>query len=72
MFKQIQDVDGLNFVYLNRPKDHFFGNKGKLFSERFDSIAGAIQAYEYLVQIQLGILSRKQGLEIFVMLVVLQ
>lgn len=50
MFKQIQDVKGINFVYLNRPRDHFFEIREKLFSERFDSIAGAVQAYtEYLI-----------------------
>ena len=62
MFKQIQDVDGLNFVYLNRPKDHFFEIREKLFSERFDSIAGAIQAYtEYLVSNWVGNLIKETG-----------
>ena len=50
MFKGIQDVDGLKFKYVNKPKDHFFDIRKKLYSERFDSIAGGLQAYtEYLV-----------------------
>ena len=50
IFKDIQDVDGLHFNFINRPKDFFFDIREKLFSERFDSIAGGLQAYtEYLI-----------------------
>ena len=49
-FKTIQDVEDLHFQYINRPKDHFFAIREMLFGERFDTIAGALQAYtEYLV-----------------------
>lgn len=51
IFKEVQDVDGLQFRYLNRPKDHFFAFRELLYSERFDSIAGGLQAYtEYLIE----------------------
>ena len=50
-FKAIQDVEGLHFKYIERPKDHFFAIREKLLSQRFDSIAGGLQAYtEYLIQ----------------------
>lgn len=49
-FMKIQDVIGLDFHYLEKPKDLFFSIREKLYSERFDSVAGALQAYtEYLV-----------------------
>lgn len=49
-FKKLQDVDGLNFKYLNKPKDHYFQIRDMLIGERFDTIAGALQAYtEYLI-----------------------
>ena len=49
-FKTLQDVDGLNFKYLNKPKDHYFQIREMLIGERFDTIAGALQAYtEYLI-----------------------
>lgn len=49
-FMKIQNVIELEFRYLEKPKDLFFSIREKLYSERFDSIAGALQAYtEYLV-----------------------
>lgn len=64
MYKKIQDVKGLDFIYLERPKDHFFEIREKLFSERFDSIAGATQAYtEYLVSTWVKNLVKKTGIQ---------
>ena len=64
MFKQIQDVEGINFAYLKRPKDHFFEIRKRLFSERFDSIAGAVQAYtEYLVSSWIRNLIKETGVK---------
>ena len=44
-FKSLQNVEGLHFKYNHRPKDHFFEIRDALFSKRFDSIAGGLQAY---------------------------
>ena len=50
-FKEIQDVEDLNFVYKNKPKDLYFSIKNLLDGERFDTISGALQAYtEYLIK----------------------
>lgn len=48
--KKIQDVEGLHFIYKNKPKDHYFFIRELLIGQRFDTIAGALQAYtEYLI-----------------------
>ena len=44
-FNSLQHVEGLNFKYKHRPKDHFFEIREALLSKRFDSIAGGLQAY---------------------------
>ena len=49
-FKTFQDVDGIHFVYKDKPKDMYFAIRELLEGERFDSICGAVQRYtEYLV-----------------------
>jgi len=52
ILKETMVVDGLGFSYKKRPTDLFFYFKKRLDGYRFDSIAGAIQAYveEILVQ----------------------
>ena len=50
VFKTFQDVEGLHFVYKNKPADMYFSIRSLLEGERFDSICGAVQRYtEYLV-----------------------
>ena len=49
-FKNIQDIDGVNFKYINKPDDLYFSIKKLVDGERFDTICGALQAYtEYLI-----------------------
>ena len=61
-FKAIQDVEGLHFKYIERPKDHFFAIREKTTFTRFDSIAGGLQAYtEYLIQKWVRNLIRETG-----------
>lgn len=63
-FKKIQDVSGLDFVYKERPKDLFFAIREILFSERFDGIAGALQAYtEYLISSWVKNLIKETGVK---------
>ena len=45
IFKKLLDVDGIDFVMKNRPKDFFFYYQKKLESCRFDAIAGGLQKY---------------------------
>lgn len=44
-FLALQDVDGIFFKYKKKPRDLFFSIRQMLFSERFDAVAGALQAY---------------------------
>jgi carbamoyltransferase len=44
-FRKLQGVTGLSFVDKEKPKDLYFSIKEMLDGERFDSIAGALQAY---------------------------
>ncbi len=45
IFKNTLYVDGLEFKYKEKPKDHFFYFKDKLEGCRFDGIAGGLQKY---------------------------
>lgn len=45
IFKEIQDVEGLDFVFKNKPTDLYFYFKDKFEGQRFDAIAGALQKY---------------------------
>jgi carbamoyltransferase len=50
LFKKIQEVRNVDFVYKNRPKDLYFDIKKKLDGYRFDTIASGLQLYtEYLI-----------------------
>jgi len=50
VFKTFQDVDGLHFIYKDKPADMYFTIRSLLEGERFDAICGAVQRYtEYLV-----------------------
>ena len=44
-FRRLQTVEGLNFIDVNKPKDLYFSIKELMDGERFDSIAGALQAF---------------------------
>jgi len=44
-FRKFQTVDGMNFVDEEKPNDLYFSVKEIVDGERFDSIAGALQAY---------------------------
>ncbi len=44
-FRQLQKVSGLSFIDVEKPKDLYFSIKDMTCGERFDSIAGALQAY---------------------------
>ncbi len=49
-FKKIQDVRGINFKYLNKPKDLYFSINDIISGERFDTVASSLQLYtEYLI-----------------------
>ncbi len=43
--KNFQRVKGLNFKYVNKPKDLYFSFKAKFKNFRFDGIAGGLQMY---------------------------
>lgn len=45
IFKELLEVDGINFKMKDKPKDFFFSYKKKLESCRFDAIAGGLQKY---------------------------
>ncbi len=64
IFKNIQDVDGLDFVYKNKPKDMYFAIKKLLDGERFDTISGGLQAYtEYLITTWVKNLIQETGIK---------
>ena len=52
IFKDLLEIDGINFKIKNRPKDFYFYYKDKLESCRFDGIAGGLQKFleEIVVQ----------------------
>ena len=45
IFKRTLYVDGIEFKYHEKPKDHYFYFRDKLEGCRFDGIAGGLQAY---------------------------
>jgi carbamoyltransferase len=45
VFRKTQVVEGLNFVYAEKPQDLYFHFKEHLNGHRFDNIAGAVQRY---------------------------
>tara|TARA_R110000823_G_C15952304_1_gene502105 strand:+ start:6690 stop:8480 length:1791 start_codon:yes stop_codon:yes gene_type:complete len=45
IFREYMDVEGINFVVKNKPKDFFFDFGKKLNNFRFDAIAGGLQKY---------------------------
>ena len=48
--KTIQDIEGINFKWIKKPKDTYFYFKDFFKDYRFDTIAGALQSYtEYLL-----------------------
>ncbi len=48
--KKIQDIKGINFKWIKKPKDTYFFFKTFFEDYRFDTIAGALQTYtEYLL-----------------------
>ena len=60
----IQKVDGLNFVYTNKPNDMYFSFKDLYEGERFDTIAGALQGYtEDLISSWVNNLVKETGIK---------
>ena len=45
IFENFQKVKGVNFSYINRPKDFYFEIKKRLDGQRFDTIASGLQTY---------------------------
>ena len=45
VFEKTQHVEGMNFVFKNKPTDLYFYFKERLEGQRFDNIAGALQKY---------------------------
>lgn len=45
VFRSFQDVDGIDFKFVNKPKDLYFHYRDVLEGARFDGIAGALQEY---------------------------
>ncbi|MBI5221210.1 MAG: carbamoyl transferase, partial [Candidatus Magasanikbacteria bacterium] len=45
IFMNMQQVEGLDFIYKERPSDMYFYFKDKLEGQRFDNIAAGLQAY---------------------------
>ena len=61
---EIQKVDGLNFIYTDKPQDMYFSFKDLYEGERFDTIAGALQAYtESLISTWVSNLVKETGIK---------
>ena len=45
VFASAMGVDGVNFIYKEKPQDHYFWFKDRLEGIRFDGVAGGLQEY---------------------------